>query len=69
VPFARYTSATGYKTCSPVNLEKTAFPVAPGGIMPAIEGCKKLDYAGLFVIAVALAADDGDAGILRGNSL
>jgi hypothetical protein len=54
---ARYTPATGYKTCSPANVEKTAFPVAPGGIMPAVEGSKKLDYTDLFVIAVAVAAD------------
>jgi hypothetical protein len=54
---ARYTPATGYNTCSPVNVEKTAFPVPSDVIMPAVEGCKKQDYASLFVIAVALAAD------------
>ncbi|WP_447963585.1 hypothetical protein [Nitrospira sp. Ecomares 2.1] len=54
---ARYTPATGYKTFPPANVGKPAIAVAPGGIMPAIEGCRKQDYAGLFVIAVAVAAD------------
>jgi hypothetical protein len=55
---ARYTPATGDGLCSPANVEKTAFPVAPGGVMPAVEGCKKQDYAVLFLITVA-AEDEG----------
>jgi hypothetical protein len=55
---ARYTPTTGDGTCSPANVEKAAFPVAPGGVMPPVEGCKKQDYAVLFVIAVA-AEDEG----------
>ncbi len=55
---ARYTTITGDGSCSPANAPKAAFPVAPGGVMPAIEGCKKQDYAVLFVIAVA-AEDKG----------
>lgn len=49
---ARYTSATGEG--SPANVQKGAFPVAPGGPMPSVEGCEKQDYAVIFVIGVAL---------------
>jgi hypothetical protein len=55
---ARYTPATGDGSCSPVNVQQTAFPVAPGGAMPPVEGCKKQDYAVLIVIAVAVE-DEG----------
>ncbi len=50
---ARYTPATGDASCSPAKVQKAAFPVAPGGVMPPVAGCKKQDYAVLFVIAVA----------------
>ena len=52
---ARYTSTTGER--SPANVQKTAFPVAPGGTMPPVEGCEKKDYAVIFVIGVALEVD------------
>ena len=52
---ARYTSATG--ECSAASIQKIAFPVAPGGTMPPIEGCEKIDYAVLFVIGVPLDDD------------
>jgi hypothetical protein len=52
---ARYTSATGVG--SPASVEKTAFPVAPGGTMPPVEGCEKKDYAVIFVTGVALEVD------------
>ena len=48
---ARYT-ATGDGACFPANVPKTAFPVAPGGAMPAVEGCEKQDYAVVVVIGV-----------------
>jgi hypothetical protein len=32
----------------------SAFPVAPGGVMPPVEGCNKQDYAVLIVIGVAV---------------
>jgi len=51
---ARYTPATNGQPCSPADAERTAFPVTPGASMPAIEGCKKQDYAVLFVIGVAV---------------
>ncbi len=50
---ARYTPTTGDGSCSPTNVQKIAFPVAPGGAMPEVEGCKKQDYAVLFVVGVA----------------
>jgi hypothetical protein len=55
---ARYTPTIGDGSCSPANVQKTAFPVAPGGAMPPVEGCKKQDYAVLIVIAVAVE-DEG----------
>jgi hypothetical protein len=51
---ARYTPATSDGSCSPAEAQRTAFPVAPGGEMPAVEGCNKQDYAVLFVIGVAV---------------
>ena len=51
---ARYTPAAGEGSCSPSNAQQTAFPVPPGGAMPPVAGCKKLDYAVLIVIAVAV---------------
>jgi hypothetical protein len=50
---ARYTPADGVDSCSPANADRTAFRVKPGAPMPSVEGCNKLDYAVLFVIAVA----------------
>jgi hypothetical protein len=50
---ARYTPAAGGGSCSPENAPKTAFPVAPGGAMPPVEGCTKQDYAVLIVIGVS----------------
>ncbi|MGP0593385.1 hypothetical protein ACTRXD_12750 [Nitrospira sp. T9] len=55
---ARYTPTTDEGSCSPANVQQTAFPVAPGGAMPSVEGCKKQDYAVLIVIAVAVE-DEG----------
>ena len=51
---ARYTPATSASSCSPAKAQMTAFPVAPGGPMPPVEGCNKQDYAVLFVIGVAV---------------
>ena len=49
---ARYTPANGPQSCSPAKADTTAFRVAPGATMPAVEGCKKQDYAVLFVVGV-----------------
>ncbi len=51
---ARYTPSTSVSSCSPAKAQMTAFPVAPGGPMPPVEGCNKQDYAVLFVIGVAV---------------
>jgi hypothetical protein len=51
---ARYTPAAVGGSCSPTNAPKTAFPVAPGGTMPPVEGCTKQDYAVLIVIGVGV---------------
>jgi hypothetical protein len=51
---ARYTPAAVGGSCSPANAQKTAFPVAPGGAMPPVEGCMKQDYAVLIVIGVGV---------------
>jgi hypothetical protein len=51
---ARYRPAAGEGSCSPANAPKTAFPVAPGGVMPSVEGCKKQDYEVLIVIGVGV---------------
>lgn len=50
---ARYTPAKGEDSCSPDQVEKKSFPVAPGVPMPAVKGCQKKDYAVLFVIGVS----------------
>ena len=50
---ARYTQATDDNSCSPARAQKAAFPVTPGGVMPAVEGCNKQDYTVLFLIGVA----------------
>jgi hypothetical protein len=51
---ARYTAATVGGSCLPSNATQTAFPVAPGGTMPPVEGCTKQDYAVLIVIGVGV---------------
>ena len=51
---ARYTPATIDSSCSPAKVQKTVFPVTPGGPMPPVQGCNKQDYAVLFVIGVAV---------------
>jgi hypothetical protein len=51
---ARYTPATVDGSCSPANAKQSAFPVAPGGVMPPVEGCSKQDYAVLIVIGMGV---------------
>lgn len=51
---ARYTPATVDGSCSPANAKQSAFPVAPGGVMPPVEGCTKQDYAVLIVIGMGV---------------
>ncbi len=51
---ARYTPATVGGSCSPATAKQAAFPVAPGGAMPPVEGCAKQDYAVLIVIGMGV---------------
>jgi hypothetical protein len=48
---ARYTPVTG-GSCSPGKADQKGFPVAPGGVMPPVDGCNKQDYSVLFIIGV-----------------
>ena len=49
---ARYTPANSVSLCSPASADKSLFKVAPGTVMPAVEGCSKQDYAVLFIVGV-----------------
>ena len=49
---ARYRPMKGEQERTPADANWSDYPVVPGGEMPAIEGCDKLDYAVLFVLAV-----------------
>ncbi len=51
---ARYTPAEVGGSCSPANAQQTAFPVAPGGAMPPVDGCTKQDYAVLIVTGMGV---------------
>ena len=51
---ARYIPARADASCSPTKARQAAFPVAPGGVMPPVEGCKKQDYAVLLVIGTVV---------------
>jgi hypothetical protein len=53
---ARYAPAAGAATCSPAAAQQAAFPVEPGGVMPAVPGCIHQDYAVLIVVAVGIQA-------------
>ena len=49
---ARYTPASSTSECSPASADKSLFKIAPGTVMPEVEGCSKQDYAVLFIIGV-----------------
>jgi len=50
---ARYTPAASDRpSCSPDKVSRSAFPVPPGATMPSVDGCRKQDYAVLFLIGV-----------------
>lgn len=52
---ARYRPVAGAAVCSPAKVQRAAFPIAPGGVMPPVEGCMKQDYTVLIVIGVEVA--------------
>ena len=54
---ARYAAADANSTCLPSTELQMSFPVEPGGIMPAFEGCQKQDYTVMFIIAIAVEQD------------
>ncbi len=51
---ARYSPQSSNASCSPAKARMASFPVSPGASMPPIDGCRKQDYAVLFVVAVAV---------------
>jgi hypothetical protein len=51
---ARYTPKKNDQSCSPDQVEKSVFPIAPGVPMPAVKGCHTKEYSVLFVIGVAV---------------
>ena len=51
---ARYTPVNETTVCTPGKALDTVFPITPGRTMPSFDGCHKLDYAVLFVIAVEI---------------
>jgi hypothetical protein len=51
---ARYVPLQSGASCSPAKAEKSDFPVKAGAPMPPVAGCKKQDYAVLFITAVAV---------------
>lgn len=53
---ARYTPVRE-GSCSPGQMSPKHFPVAPGGVMPRLDGCNKQDYTVLFIIGVEWAAE------------
>ncbi len=52
---ARYTPSTGDNSCSPANVHAKGFPVTPGAAMPAVNGCRKQDYAVLIVVGLPVS--------------
>jgi hypothetical protein len=52
---ARYTPATANNSCSPENVRSKSFPVNSGAAMPAVNGCRKQDYAVLIVVGLPVS--------------
>ena len=40
------------ENATPENVNSSDFPVTPGSLMPAVQGCKKQDYWVVFVVAL-----------------
>jgi thiol-disulfide isomerase/thioredoxin len=49
---SRYTPDNDFKSGVPTLIGDPLFPLAPGEKMPEVQGCKKQDYAVLFVIGI-----------------
>ena len=50
---AVYSAETATTPCTPAAARPYDFPVTPGATMPPVGGCKKQDYAVLFVVGMA----------------
>ncbi len=55
---ARYRPQKDTAPCSPANVNRNVFKIAPNDPMPAVSGCKKLDYTVLIVIGVEVKEDE-----------
>lgn len=49
---ARYRPTSNAAICTPNAAPKVAFPISPGTEMPAVAGCRKQDYAVLFIVGM-----------------
>lgn len=49
---ALYTQSETGKACSPDKAPMSVFPMSPGTVMPAVEGCDKRDYQVLIVVGM-----------------
>lgn len=49
---ALYTAKETGKACTPDKAPESVFPMTPGTVMPAVEGCSKQDYQVLIVIGM-----------------
>jgi hypothetical protein len=47
---ALYTQKDTGKACTPDQAPTSVFPMSPGTVMPAVDGCSKRDYQVLIVI-------------------
>jgi hypothetical protein len=51
---ALYTEMETGKACTPDKAPMSVFPMSPGTVMPAVEGCSKRDYQVLIVIGMMI---------------
>ncbi len=54
---ALYTEKTAGQSCSPEKVPTSVFPMSPGTVMPAVEGCSKQDYQVLIVIGMMVETE------------
>lgn len=54
---ALYTEREVGKSCSPDKAPMSVFPLTPGTVMPAVEGCSKQDYQVLIVIGMMVETE------------
>jgi hypothetical protein len=51
---ARYSATSTGQSCTPDKAPTAAFPMSPGTVMPAVEGCSKRDYQVLIVVGMMI---------------